>query len=297
MLSSDTQPGDSSRRLEVGLSGYAEKPVPRAQLLRLICDATAVRSHAGLHPGGSVGGNETGPVRPARILVAEDSPDNRLLVQVYLKGSPYNVTFEEDGKAAVDRLATSDFDLILMDVRMPVMDGLTATRAIRALERERGTAPIPIIALTANASSQDIESSRDAGCDTHLSKPISKFELLTAIEKYRRQPTPEETAQSGHLEPIRIEMPQGLEDIVPGYLANRRNEVSEMIELLAASDFKRLSVLGHNLKGTARGYGFPDLAPMGSALELSASYRDSGALHTQITDLCRYLDDVELIAK
>jgi hypothetical protein len=117
------------------------------------------------------------------------------------------------------------------------------------------------------------------------------------IEKYRRQLKPEETAQSRSPEPIRIEMPQGLEDIVPGYLANRRNEVSEMIELLAASDFERLSVLGHNLKGTARGYGFPDLAPMGSALELSASYRDSGALHTQITDLCRYLDDVELIAK
>jgi HPt (histidine-containing phosphotransfer) domain-containing protein len=129
-----------------------------------------------------------------------------------------------------------------------------------------------------------------------LSKPISKFELLTAIEKYRRQLTPEETAQSGSLEPIRIEMPQGLEDIVPGYLANRRNEVSEMIEILAASDFERLSVLGHNLKGTARSYGFPDLAPMGSALEQSASFRDSEALHTQIADLCRYLDQVELIA-
>ena len=116
-------------------------------------------------------------------MIAEDSPDNRLLLQVYLKGSPYQLIFEEDGKAAVDGLATSDFDLILMDVRMPVMDGLAATRAIRARERQRGTASIPIVALTANASLLDIERSRDAGCNAHLSKPVSKIGLLSTIRE------------------------------------------------------------------------------------------------------------------
>ena len=75
---------------------------------------------------------------------------------------------------------------------------------------------------------------------------------------------------------------------------NRRREVSEMIELLAASDFERLSVLSHNLKGTARGYGFPDLVQMGSALERSANQMDRGTLRTQITDLGNYLERVEL---
>jgi len=210
MLTSDAQPGDTSRSLEAGLSGYAVKPVARAHLLRLVCEAMRTREGPEPHPAESADRQEKEPVKPARLLVVEDSPDNRLLVQVYLKGSPYQLTFEEDGKAAVDRFATSDFDLILMDVQMPVMDGLAATRAIRALERERATPSIPIIALTANASLQDIERSRNAGCNAHLSKPISKLGLLSAIEKYR-QLKPVEMAQSESFEPIRIEMPAGLQ--------------------------------------------------------------------------------------
>jgi len=232
-----------------------------------------------------------------RILVVDDWPDNRLLVKLYLKDSPYQLTFEENGKAAVDRFTTSDFDLILMDVQMPVMDGLDATRAIRALERERGTLSIPILALTAHASLQDVEKSGDAGCNAHLSKPISKLQLLSAIEKHRRHGKPVGMAQSGSGEPIGIEMSPGLEDIVPGYLANRRREVPEMIVLLAASDFARLAFLGHNLKGTAAGYGFPDLTRLGAALERSADQMDGGTLRSLMNELGDYLDRVQLIAK
>ena len=301
MLTFDAQPGDVTRSTEAGLAGYAVKPVGRADLLRLVCDAME-KGDAPLEPAeGSADRGKEEPVEPAHILVAEDSPDNRLLVQVYLTGRPYELTFERDGKAAVDRFAGSgDFDLILMDVRMPVMDGLAATRAIRALERVRGTAAVPILALTAKAGLQDIEMSAAAGCDAHLSKPISKTELLDAIEKYRRQPKIREVAKGGALlpsQPLTIEMPAGFEDIVPGYLANRKQEVLEMGELLVASAFERLSELAHNLKGTARGYGFPDLVRLGAALEESADRGDGGALRAQITELGNYLDRVHLIAK
>jgi HPt (histidine-containing phosphotransfer) domain-containing protein len=164
----------------------------------------------------------------------------------------------------------------------------------------RGAPPVPILALTAKAGLRDIEMSAAAGCDAHLSKPISKTELLDAIEKYRRHPTLMETAQSGALrlsQPIRIEMPAGFEDIVPSYLANRKQEVFEMAELLNASDFDRLSILAHNLKGSARGYGFPDLVGLGAALEESADQRDRGAVGAQMTELGNYLDRVHLIAK
>jgi CheY-like chemotaxis protein/HPt (histidine-containing phosphotransfer) domain-containing protein len=274
------RPGDTTRRVEAGLSGYAVKPVSHAHLLRPVCEAM-----------------ETRPVNPARILVVDDLPDNRLLVQMFLKGSPYQLSFEANGKAAVDRFATSDFDLILMDVQMPVMDGLAATRAIRALERERGTPAIPIIALTAHASLQDIGRSASAGCNAHVSKPVSKLELLTAIEKHRRQLKPVEMEPSESLAPIGIETPSGLEDILPGYLASRRKELPEMVELLAASDFARLAFLGHNLKGTATGYGFPDLTRLGAALERSAEQADCGTLRTLMTELGNYLDQVQLIAR
>jgi len=280
--------------LPIVILAAGTKPVARDQLLRLVSDAMAVGNYPESQLAVGAERREREPVKTARILIAEDSPDNRLLIQAYLKSSPYHLTFEEDGKATVDRLATGDFDLILMDVRMPVMDGLTATRAIRASERKLGTVPIRIIALTANASSDDVERSRNAGCDAHLSKPVSKRDLLNAIEKFRRPLELMETTQLVHRDPIKIAMPQELEDIVPGYLMNRRREVSEMIELLAASDFERLSVLSHNLKGTARGYGFPDLVQMGSALERSANQMDRGTLRTQITDLGNYLERVEL---
>jgi two-component system sensor histidine kinase/response regulator len=185
MLTSDLRLGDAARRAEAGLSGYAVKPVTRSHLLRLICEAMETRAAPEAPLAGAVDHPEKKhTAKPARILVAEDSPDNRLLVEVYLKGSPHRLTFEEDGKATVDRFAAADFDLILMDVHMPGMDGLEATRAIRAIEFKRGTPSIPIIALTANASLKDIQRSGDAGCNTHLSKPISKRQLLSAIEQY-----------------------------------------------------------------------------------------------------------------
>lgn len=281
---------------QAGLSGYAIKPVVRAHLLKMVCDAIEGREEP-LFPAPSVDGEEKKPVKPARILVAEDSPDNRLLVQVYLKDSPYELTFEENGKAAVDRFAASDFDLILLDIQMPVTDGLAATRTIRARERERGIPPIPIIALTADASPQDIEKSRDAGCNFHLSKPISKFELLSAIEKYRVKMKPVQMAQRMSLEPIRIEIQQGLESIVPGYLEGRRKEIPELLELLATSNFSGLATLAHNLKGTGGMYGFPELTRLGAALEQSAKQEDSSALHIQITKVSNYVDRVQLIAK
>jgi CheY-like chemotaxis protein len=274
------------------MSGYALKPVARA--LRLICSAGEPRESPGTAE--IVDRNKTEPVKPARILVAEDSAYNRLLVEVYLKGSPNQLTFVKDGKAALDQFAATDFDLILMDVLMPVMDGLDATRAIRELERRRGAPSTPILALSANASVEDIEKSDNAGCSAHFRKPISKLELLSAIEKYARRLNPATVVRLESLEPESIEVPPGLEHIVPVYLENRRKEVLEMLALLASSDFERLTTLSHNLKGSGGGYGFPELTRLGDILERLAKEKDGGALGTQITELRTYLDHVQLIA-
>jgi CheY-like chemotaxis protein len=143
MFNSDVRPGDVQRRREAGLSGYAVKPVKRAELFRLLCGAMPTRGSSELPTTNSTNRKEPKPVKPLKILIAEDSADNRLLIEVYLKGTPHGFTFADNGKAAVDRFAFESFDLILMDMQMPVMDGLTARRAIRAIEHERGAHPIP----------------------------------------------------------------------------------------------------------------------------------------------------------
>jgi HPt (histidine-containing phosphotransfer) domain-containing protein len=173
-----------------------------------------------------------------------------------------------------------------------VMDGLAATLAIRELERRRGGPAILILALSTSASVKDIEGSGHAGCTAHLSKPISKLELLSAIEKYARRLKPVAIVQLDSPEVESIEIPPGLEDIVPGYLANRRKEVPEMFEFLATSDFVRLARLGHNLKGTGGSYGFPELTRIGESVERLAKQKNGGALSSQMIELRNYLDHV-----
>jgi PAS domain S-box-containing protein len=124
-----------------------------------------------------------GPIlpQPLRILLAEDSSDNRLLIQAYLKNTPYQLGFAEDGEAAIELFKSNCYDLVLMDIQMPVVDGLTAVRTIRAWERANGHEPVPIIALTASALDESVRRCMNAGCTAHIAKPVRKATLLTAI--------------------------------------------------------------------------------------------------------------------
>jgi PAS domain S-box-containing protein len=126
------------------------------------------------------------PSRPLRILVADDSPDNRMLITAFLKKKPYRIDEVENGALAVEHFIAHKYDLVLMDIQMPVMDGHAATRAIRDWERDNHRAPTPIVALSAAASSESFISSRDAGCDEHVTKPIRKATLLEVIDRATR---------------------------------------------------------------------------------------------------------------
>jgi len=117
-----------------------------------------------------------------RVLLAEDHPVNQRVVQAILAGSGMEVVTVDDGAGAVAAFTDGAFDLILMDMQMPVMDGLTATRAIRATERAQGRARTPMIMLSANAMARHVEDAADAGADLHLAKPITPGALMAAIE-------------------------------------------------------------------------------------------------------------------
>ena len=118
---------------------------------------------------------------PMRVLLADDHPTNRKVVELILAQFGVDLTSVEDGLAAVEAFAAGAYDAVLMDMQMPGMDGLTATRAIREHERSRGLAPTPIFMLTANALAEHLEASRRAGADRHLTKPITADELLSAL--------------------------------------------------------------------------------------------------------------------
>jgi CheY-like chemotaxis protein len=114
----------------------------------------------------------------------DDSADNRRLVQLYLSRLPYVLETAADGRAGLDAFTTGAYDLVLMDMHMPVLDGQEATRAIRTWEGAQGRPRTPVLALTASVMAADIRQALDAGCDAHLAKPLKKATLLAALSRH-----------------------------------------------------------------------------------------------------------------
>jgi HPt (histidine-containing phosphotransfer) domain-containing protein len=168
------------------------------------------------------------------------------------------------------------------------MDGLLATRLIREMEKKRGSAPVPLLALTASARAEDIALSQAAGCNAHLSKPISRQELLETIKKFMKQ---EEDAEQPAFLPISI--PAGLEEAAKHYIRSRKRELQQFVELIDKGDFGQIRRLAHNMKGTGTSYGFPDLTRLGKVMETSAKEENAAELSTALMELSRYVQEAE----
>ena len=128
-------------------------------------------------------------MQPLRVLVAEDHETGRAVLAAHLGGAGFDLVFAEDGARAVEAAAAGSFDIILMDLRMPVMDGFDAIRAIRRQEAERGAPPAPIVVISANSGVEDVRRCLEAGADAHLPKPVSRAVLLQALLAHGPEPS------------------------------------------------------------------------------------------------------------
>lgn len=185
MLSSSNLGADLQRAQQLGLGGYMVKPIKRADLLNAIQQINSSARIENAVP--QISAPEKGEAASAekRILLVEDNPDNRMLIKAYLKKQPYQIDEAEHGRQGVDMFKAGAYDLVLMDVQMPIMDGHTATREIRDFESGAGTRRVtPILALTAHAIKEEQDKSRAAGCTAHLTKPIKKQTLISALQEY-----------------------------------------------------------------------------------------------------------------
>jgi PAS domain S-box-containing protein len=195
MLSSAGQRGDAKRCREVGIAAYLTKPVRQAELLDAILTALgSMPSVEAATAPGTVPSAEAAPVlvtrhslrennHHLRILLVEDNAVNRMLAVRLLEKRGHQVTMAENGKEAVAAFEKSSFDLVLMDVQMPVMDGFEATAAIRQREKASGE-HLPIVAMTAHAMTGDRQRCLDAGMDDYISKPIQLQELTELLGRY-----------------------------------------------------------------------------------------------------------------
>ncbi|MEA2625053.1 MAG: hypothetical protein QOD06_1098 [Candidatus Binatota bacterium] len=177
MLPADHRTGDLKRLRELGVTARLVKPFTRAEL-----EEAVARSISRREPAAAAAAEHE--ERPLRILLVDDSEDNRVLIQFYLKKTNMAVDVAENGEVAVRKFGEGHYDLVLMDLQMPVMDGYRAAEAIRRFEIEKGAPRTPIIALTAHALKEDAVKSARAGCTGYLTKPIKKEQLLVAIREY-----------------------------------------------------------------------------------------------------------------
>jgi PAS domain S-box-containing protein len=236
------------------------------------------------------------PLPALRILLAEDSPDNCTITMAYLEDTPYRVEIAENGAIAFERFVAGHYDLVLMDRQMPIMDGLTATRTIRAWEQANDRLPTPIIALTASALKRDREMCLAAGCTAFLTKPIKQEVLLQAIKDRSIVAPTSSKEESSRKETIFVRANPKIADLMPVFLRNCRQNVVAMLDALDRGDFETVEILGHGMRGAGGSYGFQAITEIGAALEQVAESADSDASRKWVGELSGYLDRVEIIS-
>ena len=334
MLATDTLQLTRAHLELVGLDAargcrYLVKPAKRSELLQMIAELTdrSAAANAALAPAAQTsatiataattrGAGAAAAIdraeRPLRILLADDSPDNRLLIDAYLKNMPYRIDHAENGAIAIEMAGRNAYDLVLMDIQMPVVDGYTATTTIRNCEAAEARRRVPIIALTASALDDAVRRSVEAGCDAHVSKPVKKATLLEAIHNAtatataRRVATngasPDAAASEGELmtagdivkRPI-VQVDADLSDLIPGFLEHKRADVVTLRAALDRGDYKALAALAHKIKGEGGSYGFDAVTEMGAALERAIAARQPNAARAVIEQLAGYLESVDVI--
>ena len=262
MVSSADFRGDSERCAAVGVSVFLRKPVKASELFDSILSVLGLASPTRAESSSTDAPPLPEPTRLLKILLAEDTPVNQRLVVTLLEDRGHTVVIANDGQEALDLHASSSFDLILMDVQMPRVDGFQATAAIRTAEA--GTdRRIPIIAMTAHAMKGDRERCLAAGMDAYISKPIRAERFLSVVEGWTLPPEgPEATQDVGDLlsEAVfdldaALARTRGKRSLLTKmgeiFLADYPHQMAEIRAALVGGDARTLERAGHRLKGSA----------------------------------------------
>lgn len=230
-----------------------------------------------------------------KILLAEDTPDNQMLISMYIRRTGAEVTVVENGKLACDLAMAEDFDLILMDMQMPVMDGVQATRRLRDAGYDK-----PIVALTANALQQDKEKCEQAGTDDYLTKPLDLANFHAVLNRYLRPSNSDGSPQHDVRPPGNLQVSATTAEVsdadekeyqalVDRFVLRLPSIIAEIKQYLADEDWTGLQSAVHQLKGMGASFGFHDMSDAAAQLQqdLASGVFDHLQQQTrQLLELC-----------
>ena len=321
MLSSHSQRNDLARCLQLGLKSRISKPFSRDDLLEALRvaktgDQPGDEAYVAFDPERSLTemlGELEAPTTALDVLLVEDNPVNQTVATRMLEKIGHRITVANNGEEAVEAFDSGHFDLILMDVQMPVMGGIEATQAIRAREARRSWAiqgdwrATPIIAMTAHAMAGDRERCLEAGMDDYVSKPIRPGDLIAAIQRVTG-----EVAQAGRQDDKSLldlsavgesevadlsttrALFDGDEEIVQQLLAvffrDLGSTLSDLRSAGARCDFHRLRELAHSIKGSVGLFGAKRVTEAAEALERVARNDDPAAAGAPLESLLREMN-------
>jgi signal transduction histidine kinase/CheY-like chemotaxis protein/HPt (histidine-containing phosphotransfer) domain-containing protein len=304
MLTSAGERGDGIRCRELGIAGYLTKPVSQSDLWDGIVSV--------LHPGEGASGPAPVTVHSIRegrprlkILLAEDNPVNQQLAVRILEKRGHSVHVVPNGRQALDAVSRERYDLVLMDVQMPEMDGFETAAAIRARENSSG-AHLPIIALTAHAMAGDRERCLAAGMDGYLSKPLRAPELMDAIAQLlpdRPPSAPVAGVQNDGLagagsfdRAALVAMLEGdltlLHELAEVFLADTPALMIGLREAVVSRDSPRIGALAHRLKGSAANFQARPATETAQRLESMGGKGELEGIDTALADFERAVDEL-----
>ena len=299
MLSSGDRRGDAEHCRTLGLSRYLVKPVKQSDLLDALMQALAAQEKA---PAPAPRREAVGlAARPLRILLAEDNLVNQRLAIRLLEKQGHTVAVAHNGQEAVEALAKQVFDVVLMDVQMPVMDGMEATARVRDAEKGTGR-HTPIIALTAHAMKGDRERCLAAGMDGYLTKPIQSSDLTRLLAEVGggTGAAPPEVKVSAPPEPGVFDLGAALSrldgdrellrDVAGMFLSDSTNMVRAVRSALESHDARALQISAHALKGSASTFSAAGLVEAAWALEQMGRKGDLSEAGAALTTLEKEAD-------
>jgi len=187
MLTSDERSQDISKAKKLGIMAYLVKPVKHEELKEIIQESLFEKDIKDKLTEKASPVSMDKKRKRLKILLVEDARENRFIIKAYLKAYPCEIKTAENGQTGVEKFMAESFDIVLMDMQMPVMDGYSATRKLREWEKKEERKPVPVIALTAHALKEDRQKCLDAGCSEYLSKPIKKIVLITTLESFSKE--------------------------------------------------------------------------------------------------------------
>ena len=321
VLTSGTRGRDAARHAELAVEASLIKPTKQSELLNAVIRAAAPATAS---PATTEEDQFLTELRPLRVLLAEDGRANQKLAVALLSAWGHSVAIAENGRSAVEAWEGEPFDLILMDVQMPEMDGLAATRAIRAREADSGRHTL-IIAMTARAMTGDRELCLAAGMDGYVSKPVRKRQLYAAIAPFFTERR-DELIDSGDGASPTSEVPPSdedsslpvidwnvalrtvgrdrslLRDVVDASLEELPTLLQQLEQQVASANAAEISRVAHTIKGTGRTFGAAQLMHAARNLEESAVRGElqgseqqlvlvRSAVESLTTELNRYRDN------